>query len=206
MSESSDTTPTRAAVLDLKEEHHVVREGYDFLDEKRLLLAAETLRQLASYQDLMEQLGKAHHRAVSAFTDAADHHGMSGLQVYPTGTLEHAKVERASRSFLGVTLIESRLETPPAEVAAAAVYPSVEANRCRRLMGELIEQAAVVAGVAGNLARLTAEYRRTERRARALEDVILPEIEEILRDMETNLEEADQEEAIRTHLHYGAKK
>lgn len=205
MPDSSDTTATRAAVLELKEEHQVVREGYDFLDEKRLLLAAETLRQLGQYQDLIGKFGKAHHRAVSAIADTVDHHGLSGLQVYPAETLEHARVQRASRSFLGVTLIESRLENPSQEASAAAVYPSAQAHRCRRLVGELIEQAAVVAGVAGNLLRLTAEYRRTERRARALEDVILPEIEETLREMETHLEEVDQEETIRTRLHYGAK-
>ena len=53
--------------------------------------------------------------------------------------------------------------------------------------------------------RLAAEYRRTERRARALEDVILPEIEGTLREVESHLEEVDQEEAIRTRLHYGSK-
>lgn len=50
-----DTTPTHTAVLELKEERQVVREGYDFLDEKRLLLAAEILRQLRRYQELMSE-------------------------------------------------------------------------------------------------------------------------------------------------------
>ena len=38
--------PTQAAVLELKNEQEVVREAYVFLDEKRLLLAAELLHQL----------------------------------------------------------------------------------------------------------------------------------------------------------------
>jgi V/A-type H+-transporting ATPase subunit D len=42
--------PTRSAVLQLREEHDVVLEAYDFLDEKRLLLAAEVLRQLREYE------------------------------------------------------------------------------------------------------------------------------------------------------------
>jgi V/A-type H+-transporting ATPase subunit D len=205
MPDGSDITPTRAAALELKEEHQVVREGYDFLDEKRLLLAAETLRQLEHYQDLTAQFEKAQQRATSAFADAVDRHGLSGLQVYPAETLEQARVQRASRSFLGVKLIESRLEHPSVEATGTAVYSSVEAHRCRRSVSDLIERAAVLAGVAGNLVRLAAEYRRTERRARALEDVILPEIEETLLNVESHLEEVDQEEAIRTRLHYGAR-
>ena len=48
--------------------------------------------------------------------------------------------------------------------------------------------------------RLLAEYRLTERRARALENVILPEIEQSLNEMNSYLEEADLEDAIRARL------
>ena len=49
---TTQQVPTRSAVLELKAERVVVGEAYDFLDEKRLLLAAELLRQLAEYDRL----------------------------------------------------------------------------------------------------------------------------------------------------------
>ena len=199
-----DTVPTRAAVLELKDEHQVIQEGYNFLDEKRLLLAAEILRQLKRYQELMDALQGAHDRAVSAFADAAAHHGLQGLWVYPAGTLTNARMNIVEQSFLGVRLIDSKLEYQSTDPSARAANPSPEARRCRRLFLELIDQAAGLAGVSSNLFRLVAEYRHTERRARALEDVILPEIDQTLHEMETHLEETDQEEAIRTRLKYGA--
>lgn len=198
-----DIVPTRAAVLELKDEHQVVQEGYNFLDEKRLLLAAEILRQLKRYQELMETLQATHRRAVSAFTEAVAHHGLQGLGVYPAGRLTDARMKLVAQSFLGVRLVETRLEYQSSDPSIKAVNPSPEARRCRRLFHELIEQAAVVAGISSNLFRLVAEYRHTERRARALEDVILPEIGQTLHEMETHLEETDQEEAIRTRLKYG---
>ena len=199
-----DTVPTRAAVLELKDEHQVIQEGYNFLDEKRLLLAAEILRQLKRYQELRDALQGAHDRAVSAFADAAAHHGLQGLWVYPAGTLTNARMDIVEQSFLGVRLIDSKLEYQSTDPSARAANPSPEARRCRRLFLELIDQAAGLAGVSSNLFRLVAEYRHTERRARALEDVILPEIDQTLHEMETHLEETDQEEAIRTRLKYGA--
>jgi V/A-type H+-transporting ATPase subunit D len=60
-----------------------------------------------------------------------------------------------------------------------------------------MEQSATLAGIAGNLERLRHEYRRTERRARALEDVLLPEITGTIYELEARLEEVEQEEAIR---------
>ena len=199
-----DTTPTRTAVLELKEERQVVREGYDFLDEKRLLLAAEILRQLRRYQELMSEFQSLHRRAKAAFADAVARHGLQGLQVYPAETLEESKVQLAIQSFLGVKLVEGGLDRSVSESPPQAVNPSPEARRCRRLFREIIEQTTVIAGISSNLFRLVAEYRHTERRARALEDVILPELEDTLRDMETHLEEVDQEEAIRTRMKYNA--
>ena len=67
----------------------------------------------------------------------------------------------------------------------------------------MVVQSAVVAGVSGNLYRLLAEYRLTERRSRALENVILPEIDQALREMSSHLEELDFEDAIRVHLQSG---
>ncbi len=40
----SDITPTRSAVLELHEERRALREGYRFLDEKRLLLGRDAAR------------------------------------------------------------------------------------------------------------------------------------------------------------------
>jgi len=58
----------------------------------------------------------------------------------------------------------------------------------------------MIAGVTGNLYRLLAEYRITERRSRALENIILPEIEQSLREMSSHLEELELEDAIRVRL------
>ena len=48
----AEQAPTRAAVLELRAERVIVEEAYDFLDEKRLVLAAELLRQLNRYETL----------------------------------------------------------------------------------------------------------------------------------------------------------
>ena len=62
---------------------------------------------------------------------------------------------------------------------------------------ELLEAAAPLAAITANLERLMGEYRRTERRVRALENVVLPEIREDLAAMEEHLDLNEQEEVIR---------
>ena len=50
--------------------------------------------------------------------------------------------------------------------------------------------------MSGNLERLSLEYRRSVRRARALQDVMLPELDHSIYDIESRLEELEQEDAV----------
>ncbi|MGA8033918.1 MAG: V-type ATP synthase subunit D, partial [Casimicrobiaceae bacterium] len=73
---------------------------------------------------------------------------------------------------------------------------SPEAEACRRAYVELVAEAARLAASGGNLARLSREYQRSVRRARALQDVLLPELDQQVARVETRLEELEQEDAI----------
>lgn len=194
-------TPTQSVLLELREERAVVQEGYRFLDEKRLLLAAEILRQLEHYQRLQKTYLELHDHAGTALRRAVSRHGLEGLQVYPpVDHLAEAELSRETRTFLGVPLARGGLIGERPTRAASAVDPSPEARACSGLFRELVERGAELAAVTGNLERLLDEYQRTERRARALEDVLLPEVERQLKEVQTRLEDLDQEEAIRTRL------
>jgi len=56
--QANEQVPTRSAMLQLREEQSIIHEAYNFLDEKRLLLAAELLRQLNQYQKLLNKYEK----------------------------------------------------------------------------------------------------------------------------------------------------
>ena len=67
----------------------------------------------------------------------------------------------------------------------------------------LIPRCVRLADLAANLERLRAEYARTARRARAMEDVLLPEIDATLAAIDTALEELEREEAVRVRRTVG---
>jgi V/A-type H+-transporting ATPase subunit D len=195
----TESAPTRAAVLELRAEQLIVKESYEFLDEKRLLLAAELLRQLDHYERLIAELEEKRNNAYQLLVAAVQRHGLQGLGVYPASSLEGMRMETSRRNLMGVSLQETAWQDPesPSTESRMASNPSAAAERCRGMFREIVRIGAVLAGVAGNLHRLSAEYRLTERRARALENIILPDIEEALVRMNAYLEEQDMEDAIR---------
>jgi len=191
----SDVSPTRSAVLEMKDERRAMHEGYVFLDEKCLLLAGEILRQLEQHARLQREFSAVLEHALARLQAAVARHGLHELQVYPPTAPVQAPLEVAARSLMGVRLQQARWSGRDATAAIAAL-PSPEAEACRQAFAALLAAAAQLAAVSGNLERLSLEYRRSVRRARALQDVMLPELDHSIADIEGRLEELEQEDAI----------
>jgi len=205
-------SPSRSAFLELKEERQLVREGFEFLDEKRVILAQEMLKRLEAWKTARDRYDALHEEAAAALARALGRHGLDGLGIYPVQRMEHAELALKESRFLGVNLLDGSFEAwPEKEMGTVpissgnrdcphlpnAVNPSPEAERCREAFSKLVPLAFELAVMRASLERLVREYVRTERRARALENVVLPEIESSLRFMDEQLEAMDQEEAIR---------
>ena len=192
-----EVTPTRSSAIELADDRRLMRQGYEFLDEKRMLLATEMLGQLRIYQERSDALAADTKAATAALATAVERHGLDQLQVYPTP--EPPQLSDNARSlFLGIVMMSAG--EPPASQAQApaAIDPSPEAEACRAAFEKLLWAAADIAAHAGNLNRLTREYRRTEQRAEALEKVLLPEVEVALKQIDEQLDMMEREETIRT--------
>ncbi len=191
----SDISPTRSAVIEMKDERRAMHEGYVFLDEKCLLLAGEILRQLQQHEKLQRELVALHDAAVAALQAAVARHGLRDLHLYPPSTWTSPPLELNGRALMGVRL-QSASWNAADPIHDSPLMPSPEAEACRQAHAALLAAAAPLAAVSGNLERLSLEYRRSVRRARALQDVMLPELDRDIADIEGRLEELEQEDAI----------
>lgn len=190
-------TASRSAFLDLRDEQRLVNDGYEFLDEKRILLAAELLRQREAWRDANAVFMERWRTAEKALPAAAADQGLEGLLVHPRYSLEAARLDVAERPYVGQVMLEAGMELGDTGLSREPVRPSPEVRRCVEAYRALLEAAAPLAALTANLERLMREYRRTERRVRALENVVLPEIRQDLAAMEEHLDLNEQEEVIR---------
>jgi V/A-type H+-transporting ATPase subunit D len=198
-----ERTPTRTTFLEIQDELRQFDEGYHFLDEKSVLLAHEILRQLALYEANVDELQAATADALAALRAAAMRHGLDGLEVQPAANLESLQPEQSRTRFLGLELIRQHWPDHEAQPRFAAADPSPETDACRAAFARLLALHSEQAVLAANLLRLRDEYVRTERRARALDQLIMPEMREALKQIDDQLESIDLEEAAR--VRYAAK-
>jgi V/A-type H+-transporting ATPase subunit D len=191
----SEHTPTRSTLIALAEERHAMHDSAVFLDEKCLLLAQAMVKELRTYQRLWAELGTARDEAVAALHGALARHGLEGLQCYPATDPADAAPVVKRRRLMGVSLQEAALELA-GRPRLEPVNPSPEAEACRESHVRVTQLAAELAAVSGNLERLHREYRRSVRRVRALQDVLLPEVDRTINEIETSLEDLEREEAV----------
>lgn len=202
MAESQrEITATRIALMELKDEQRLVREGYELLDEKRVLLAAEMRRQLARLAALNREC--AFSSELRARTLAAvNRHGIDELWVYPPRARSADRLELRRARLFGLKLLTARLEPAPhsPDAGEPPVNPTPEARACADAHERFLPRAVELAVCCVNLRRLVLDYVRTERRARAIENVLMPEIESALKIIDERLESMDQEELARQRL------
>jgi len=196
----ADRPMTRAAAMAMADERRLIRQGYDFLDEKRMLLATETMKQLARWERLWAEDMAAMAEARAVLARALMQHGLEELQVHPRRKIEGDLLRSHETRFLGVTLVDTQARVEPEPEGRDKAGARDDALRCAAAFRALLPVAAQMAAASGNLLRLAAEYRRTERRARALENVLLPEISQALKAIEEQLEAVDLEDAVRVRL------
>jgi V/A-type H+-transporting ATPase subunit D len=195
----ADTAPSRSAILELRDERQAMVEGHAFLDEKCLAIAAEIVRELARYLALERGLREASHAAARALAAAIARHGHGELGLHPVPAGDSRRLAVETRPVMGVRIATATLAgergawVPPA-------WGSPEANACAAAFEALLAIAPQAGAAAANLERLSEEYRRSIRRARALDDVLIPEAGRELAAMETGLEDLEREDAIAMRL------
>jgi V/A-type H+-transporting ATPase subunit D len=196
---SREITASRIAVLELKDEQRLVQEGYALLDEKRILLAAEIQRQLSRLVALLRDCAVLEDDALARTVSAVGRHGLDELAVYPSLSLAEDRLSVHRSRLLGLELlaVHREVSTHSTMTQGEPANPTPEARACARAHQELLTRAAELAACGVNLRRLVQDYIRTERRAKAIENVLMPDIVSTLKLIEEQLESIDQEEIAR---------
>jgi len=188
---------TRIALLELKDEQQLVQEGYSLLDEKRILLATEIRRELERLRLRRAQMAAAEEAARAAVAAALLRHGLDRLEVHPPASLADLPLTVVRSRLLGQELIDASLRESGAAPQRRDDSGSEAMRECIRTHRALLTSAVALAACCLSLRRLVREYVRTERRARAIENILLPEINAAVKLLEEQLDGMDLEDLAR---------
>ena len=187
--------PTKGNLIAMKRSLSLALLGYDLLDRKRNILIRELMSLVDKAGELRGYIEDSYRDAYLALMNANISQGI--VSPYANCVPIEDGLEITTRSVMGVDLPKVTLRERPLELNYGFLNTTSELD-CAYLAFDKVKKAtAVLAEVENSIYRLSAAIRKTQRRANALRNIIIPADRETVKYISDSLEEKEREEFSR---------
>lgn len=190
---------TKSGLLKVRELLSLARQGYRLMDQKRSILISEIIKYLDEARKLQDMVVERFERAYLALSLACTILGIEVVEEIASGAQERISIDSAERGILGVPIpmlvIEGEdLDSESFPPFYSVYRTSMALDRAVLEFRKLLKMVVTLAEVETTIYRLAKEIKVTQKRANALEQVIIPELERAKREIESHLEERERDE------------
>ena len=196
---SPQLAPTKGNLAATKRSLEIATKGYEMLDRKRHILSTELLQQLDDVKALRSELSSTFSAAYQALQRANLSLGMDD-QLVASVPIEN-RLSIVFRSVMGVEipylkLSEENSRELPYSISSSNIYFDEAYAVFKRVLNLFLQLTQVEITVY----RLTEEIRKTQKRANALQNIIIPENLATIARIADALEEKEREEFVRLKM------
>ncbi len=195
--------PTRMELLKLKQREKLAVKGYNLLKEKRNALIMEFFNILERVRGARERVEKKLKEAFEDLTEAQIMMGDMAVNKAAMAVKEFLKVEIDSRNIMGVVVpvveIEST-ERSMVERGYGLVDTSVKLDEAAKKFEESVSLIVELGEIEKSVRLLAEEIESTKRRVNALENIIIPRLQNTVSYIEMRLEEMERENFVRLKM------
>ena len=177
--------------------------GYELLDRKRNILIRELMSLVDKAGELRGSIEDTYKEAYSALQLANISMGL--VTPYANCIPVETGVGISTRSVMGVELPKVTLKERPLKVTYGFSQTDSQLDRAYLAFEKVKQTTAVLAEVENSIYRLSVAIKKTQRRANALQNIIIPRNERIVKFITDSLEEKDREEFSRMKVIKAAK-
>ena len=195
--------PTTGNLILSKKALKLAALGYELLDRKRNILIRELMSFVDKAGELRCSIEETYKEAYSALQLANISMGL--VTPYANCIPVETGVEISSKSVMGVELPRVTLEERPLKVTYGFSQTNSQLDRAFLAFDKVKRTTVELAEVENSIYRLSVAIRKTQRRANALQNIIIPRNEKIVKFITDSLEEKDREEFSRMKVIKAAK-
>lgn len=187
--------PTKGNLIALKRSLALARLGYDLLDRKRNILIREMMGLIDTANKVQGQINDTYARAYRALQQANITLGI--IQDIARSMPIETGVNVSSRSVMGVEIPIVTLEDNPPKPYYNFSSSNSMLDDAYLSFYHVKQLTAVLAEIENSVYRLANAIKKTQRRANALKNIIIPRFESNVKFITEALEEKDREDFSR---------
>lgn len=198
--------PTKGNLMTAKNTLALSRAGYELLDKKRNILIREMMNLIDAAKAVQGEIETTFKNAYSALERANIDTGIETVEKIGLAVEVEDSVEIKFRSVMGVEIPIVILEEKPLKPNYGMKYTTSSLDEAVRSFAEVKYMTKQLSQIETSIYRLADSIKKTQKRANALKNIVIPRYEEETRNIQNALDEKEREEFSRLKVIKAHKK
>ena len=187
--------PTKGNLIATKKNLQLAALGYELLDRKRNILIRKIMTLVEKAKELRSSIEDTYKEAYEMLKLA--NMSMGVITPYAECMPVEDGIELSSKTVMGVELPKVIFHETPREVCYGFSRTDSQLDRAFIAFEKVKKLTVTLAEVENSIYRLSVAIKKTQRRANALQNIIIPRYTDTVKFIADSLEEKDREEFSR---------
>ncbi len=192
---SAKVSPTKGNLMKIKKSLELAKVGYELLDRKRNILVRETMAMIDSAKDIRERIDESYRLAYEALSRA--NMSMGIVDEFAEFVPIENGLNITARSVMGVEIPSVTLNPVKIDNHFGFKRTTALLDEAYRRFNDVKTLTAELAETENSIYRLATGIKKSQKRANALKNIIIPRFEEQVKTISTALDEKEREEFSR---------
>lgn len=192
---SNQVFATKGNLISSKKSLELAKMGYDLMDRKRNVLIREMMSLVDKVKILRDEITQSYSQAYYLLQQANVSNGLI------TSIANQVHIEKdvniSYRSVMGIEVPTVIFENKPLEMQYGFEISSSKVDEAYIQFNKVKELTMILAEVDNSVYRLANAIRKTQKRANALKNIVIPNLEDQIKFITEALEEKEREEFSR---------
>lgn len=181
--------------MNAKKTLNLARVGFELLDRKRNIIVREMMALIDRAESIQSQIDSCYEQAYSALQKANVAHGICS-DIAASVPVENG-LSLKTRSVMGVEIPLVSLDAEPVELSYGFMFSSSLVDEAYIKFDKVKKLTAELAEVENSVYRLATAVSKTQKRANALKNIIIPRYTSTVKYITDSLEEKEREDFSR---------
>ena len=192
-----NTFPTKGNLILAKNSLALAKQGYGLMDKKRNILIRELMGLIDQAKDIQSEIDATFRAAYQALQEANIELGISYVQEIGDSVPVDKGVKIKARSIMGTEIPLVQYEPEPLNLTYAYYSTRESLDEARAKFQKVKELTIRLSMVENSAYRLASNIKKTQKRANALQNIVIPGLDGTIRFITDALEEKEREEFAR---------
>lgn len=189
--------PTKGNLIIAKNTLSLCKTGYELLDKKRNILIREMMNLIDAAKEIQDKIETTFHDAYSALQQANIDLGIDTVEKIGYSVEVEDSVTVKFRSVMGVEIPIVSMDEAPNKPSYGMKNTTSSLDEAVLKFGDVKRMTKQLAQIEISVFRIADNVKKTQKRANALKNIMIPRYEAETRHIQNALDEKDREEFSR---------